>query len=83
MSIASAPISVNGVPESVRVGALFPKKEKIFRLVSATPTTASISIAGGSLEGGANTVSLSLGRTLTLMNKANGRRYALRLLSIS
>jgi hypothetical protein len=83
LSVTSAPISVNGVPETVEVGTLFPKREKIFRLVSVTATTATISIAGGSLESGATTVTLTLGRTLTLMNKANGRRYALRLLSIS
>lgn len=80
---ASAPISVNGVAQTVEVGSLFPKRQKIFRLVSVTATTATISIAGGSLEGGATSATLTLGRTLTLMNKANGRRYALRLLSIS
>jgi hypothetical protein len=83
LSSASAPISVNGVAQTVQVGSLFPKRERIFRLVSVTATTATISIAGGSLEGGATTATLTLGRTLTLMNKANGRRYALRLLSIS
>jgi hypothetical protein len=81
--VTTAVISVNGVAESVSVGKTFPAADPVFVLVGLTRTAAKISIAGGSLEGGANTVSLSLGRTLTLMNKANGRRYALRLLSIS
>jgi cytoskeletal protein RodZ len=83
LSGASAPISVNGKAETVEVGALFPKGEKIFRLVSVTANSATISIAGGSFESGATTATLTIGRTLTLMNKSNGKHYSLRLLSIS
>ena len=83
LSGASAPISVNGNAETIEVGALFPNGEKIFRLVSVTANSATISIAGGSFESGATSATLTIGRTLTLMNKSNGKRYSLRLLSIS
>src|SRR5437867_4100757 len=63
-----AVISVNGVPESVAVGAQFPASNPTFRLVSLTKKTAKIGIAGGSLQGGSQTVTLKKNVPLTLMN---------------
>jgi len=42
-----------------------------------------IGIANGSYSSGAHTVSLTLGRTLTLVDTADGIRYKIRLLSAS
>ena len=78
----SAVISVNGASENVTVGAQFPASNPTFRLVSLTKTTAKIAIAGGSLEGGQQTVTLKKNVPLTLMNTADGTRYVLRLLSV-
>ena len=39
--------------------------------------------AGGSLENGAPTVTLTRNKALTLMNTADGTRYVLRLVSVS
>ena len=51
--------------------------------ISLTKTTAKIGIAGGSLEGKKQTVTLKKGVPLTLMNTADGTRYVLRLVSVS
>jgi hypothetical protein len=79
----TASISVNGITESVHVGAGFPSSNPTFTLVSLTKTSAKIAIAGGSLESGSATVTLTKGKPLTLMNTADGTRYVLRLLSAS
>ena len=80
---SSADISINGITESVAVGAKFPASNPTFLLVSLTKTAAKIGIAGGSIEGGKQTVTLKKNRPLTLMNTADGTRYVLRLLSVS
>jgi hypothetical protein len=74
-------ISVNGRPESVRLGASFPSSNPLFRLISVTNGVARIGIANGSYTSGAQTVSLATGRTLTLVDTADGIRYKLRLVS--
>jgi hypothetical protein len=79
----TAVISVNGAPESVQVGGTFPAADPYFKLVSLTKKGAKISIAGGSLENGAPTVTLTKNKALTLMNTADGTRYVLRLVSVS
>ena len=80
---SSAEISVNGSTESVAVGAKFPASNPTFVLVSLTKSSAKIGIAGGSIEGGKQTVTLKKGVPLTLMNTADGTRYVLRLVSVA
>jgi hypothetical protein len=79
----AAEISVNGTTESVTVGAKFPASSPTFVLVSLTKSSAKVGIAGGSLEGNKQTVTLKKGVPLTLMNTADGTRYVLRLVSVS
>jgi hypothetical protein len=81
--LTSADISVNGNTETVAVGAQFPASSPTFVLVSLTKSAAKIAIAGGSLEGKKQTVTLKKGVPLTLMNTADGTRYVLRLVSVS
>jgi hypothetical protein len=80
---STARISVNGSPQTVQVGRSFPSADPVFKLVSLTRTAARVGIAGGSLESGAAAVTLTKGKALTLLNTADGKRYVLRLLSIS
>jgi hypothetical protein len=54
----------------------------VFTLVSLTTNSARIGIAGGSYENGASTVTLRKGKTVTLVNTADGARYALRLVVV-
>lgn len=77
----AARISVNGRVQVVRVGKSFPSANPLFRLVSLSGGVARIGISSGSYSSGAQTVSLVAGRTLTLVDTADGIRYQLRLLS--
>jgi hypothetical protein len=78
-----AVLSVNGTRETVAVGAEFPASAPTFVLRSLTRKSAKIAVAGGSLADGSPTVTLRLGKTLTLQNTADGSRYALILVSVS
>ena len=79
----AARISVNGQVQVVRVGASFPSSNPLFRLVGASNGGVRIGIANGSYSSGAHTISLTLGRSLTLVDTADGIRYKIRLLSAS
>jgi hypothetical protein len=74
-------ISVNGRPESVRVGTSFPSSNPMFRLVSVSRGSVKIGIANGSYSSGAQTVSLRLNSPITLVDSTNGVRYKLQLLA--
>jgi hypothetical protein len=76
-------LQVNGKSQTVRVGASFPSSNPLFKLVSVSHGLVRIGIASGSYQSGAQTVSLVLGRTLTLVDTADGVRYRIRLLSAS
>lgn len=82
-ALQSAVLSINGVEEQVNVDADFPATAPLFHLVALTAKTAKISIAGGSLASGAPTVTLHLGKSVTLMNTADGTRYKIVLVSTS
>jgi hypothetical protein len=78
----AAVISVNGKVSAVTVGAAFPVSKDsalngVFRLVSLTAKTAKIAVVGGSYTNGSNTLTLTLGSVVTLVNTANGRKYTL------
>jgi hypothetical protein len=77
----TAMISVNGATETVSVGNSFPSSSPVFTLVSVTTGAAKIGIAGGSYANGAQTVTVKKGKTVTLMNTADGTRYVLRLVA--
>jgi hypothetical protein len=76
-----ASISVNGHVQTVQVGKTFPSANPLFRVVSISHGVVKIAIAHGSYSSGAQTVSLTAGRTLTLVDTADGIRYKLRLLA--
>ena len=80
-SAGVATIAVNGKSETVRVGKSFPSANPVFTLVSLAHGVAKIGIANGSYTSGARNVRLSAGRSLTLVDTANGARYTVRLLS--
>jgi hypothetical protein len=76
-------LQVNGKTQSVRIGGSFPSSNPLFKLVSVSRGLVRIGIASGSYQSGAQTVSLTSGRTLTLVDTADGVRYRIRLLSAS
>ena len=77
-------IAVNGVAEDVAVEGSFPKDEPTFVLVSVAKNGKSveIGIAGGEYATGGETITLGLGKKLTLQNTADGSRYELQLLTV-
>jgi hypothetical protein len=79
----AAKISVNGRIETVRVGARFPSANPLFRLVGMSNGIARIGIANGSYTSGTHTISLTPGRTLTLVDTSDSVRYKIRLLNAS
>ena len=81
---AATSISVNGVAEDVAVEGSFPKDEPTFVLVKIAKNGKSveIGIAGGEYASGGETITLALGKKLTLQNTADGSRYELELLTI-
>ena len=81
--VTTAVLSVNGVAESVSVGKTFPAADPVFVLIGLTRKAAKITIAGGSLESGAASVTLAKGKTVTLQNTADGTRYVLKLVSVT
>jgi hypothetical protein len=70
-------ISVNTVAMAVTVKTDFPTDAPMFTLVSLTARAAKIAIAGGSLASGTKTLTLQLGKPVTLMNTADGTRFVL------
>lgn len=76
---AATTISVNDVAGAAVVGKEFPTEDPIFVLVSAAADGKSvkIGIAGGSYANGEPTITLKLGKPVTLQNTADGTRYEL------
>ena len=82
----SAVISVNGEPMTVTPGSDFPGPgtttyaqvgSALFNLVSLTQRTATVKIAGGTYADGAPSLTLTVGKAVTLQNTADGSRYIL------
>jgi hypothetical protein len=91
-SFATAPdpatkttISVNGNVEEVVEGKTFPSDDPVFVFVSIAEDGRSvqIGIAGGEYADGKDTISLKLGKVLTLQNTADGSRYELKLETVA
>ena len=74
-------LQVNGKVQTVRVGASFPTSNPLFKLVAVTHGGVRIGIANGSYATGAQTVTLGAGRSLTLVDTADGVRYKVTLVS--
>jgi hypothetical protein len=74
-------IQVNGRIETVRVGNSFPSSNPLFKLVSIGTGAVKVGIANGSYASGAHAIALTPGRTLTLVDTADGIRYKIRLIT--
>jgi hypothetical protein len=73
-----ATIAVNDKVAQTQLKARFPASKQ-FQLRNLAPTTATVTVVGGSLPKGL-TVQLKLGKTTTLLNSKTGARITLRLL---
>ncbi len=79
---SAANIRVNGTIEAVKRDTPFPESDPLFQLVSLTNTTAKIGLVAGSFSNGKKTVTLKLGKVLTLVSEPDGLRYRLKLISV-
>lgn len=78
-----AEIEVNGVAETVSVGTPFPADVPMFLLESVSAKSVAIKVAdGGSFATGAATLTLALGKPVTLVNTADGTRFVLLLKAV-
>lgn len=74
-------ISVNGVVAHVGSQGTFPTGAAVFRLVSYTKDSAQIGIVGGSYASGGATLTLQLGKPVTLQNTTDHKTYKLELVA--
>jgi hypothetical protein len=80
---SSAVIAVNGLSELVATGAAFPVASPsagsngLFELRSLTAKTAKIAVVGGSYASGSQTLTLTVNKSVTLVNTADGTRFTL------
>jgi hypothetical protein len=79
----AATISVNGKSQTVLINGKFPSSNPLFRLVSIANGAAKIGLVSGKFANGKSTVTLTVGQPLILIDKADGTRYKLQLLSVS
>ena len=79
----TATVSVNGSRERVRLREPFPESDPTFRLVSIGRTSAKLALVTGTFTSGARTITLRLGKPMTLVSQPDGRRYRFELLSVS
>jgi len=77
-------LSLNGAVIELTAAAEFPVDDPVFVFVSAAPDGKSIEIgiAGGVYADGAETITLKLGKPLTLQNTSDGSRYELELRTV-
>jgi hypothetical protein len=79
----AAMIAVNGKSNTVIVGATFPSSNPLFRLVSIGHNAAKIGLVNGTFASGAHTVTLAVGQSIVLIDKADNAHYNLQLLTVS
>jgi hypothetical protein len=80
---SSASLEVNGTAEDVKIGERFPAADPAFRLVNAGGQSAEIGLASGSFANGQETIAVNMGETLVLVSEPDGKRYAIKLISVA
>jgi hypothetical protein len=77
-----ASIAVNGEVQELSVGDKFPQADPAFELVAVTADQATIGLADGSFSSGVQTITLDLGKSVTLISQPDGARFTLKLVSV-
>jgi hypothetical protein len=77
-----AMLRINGKLQTVELKKRFPSSDKAFVLRSLRPGSATFGVAGGSFAGGVGTLTVRLGRSVTLVNTATGVRYVIKLVYV-
>ena len=73
---------MNGISESVTPGGTFPTSDPIFQLVSIAPSSVKIGLVSGDFSNGAKTITVKLGKSVTLVSQPDGFRYTIKLVQL-
>ena len=81
---AATIVTVNGARQVLEPGMRFPVADPLFVLVAEKPGSKAVvvGIVGGSYAGGAQTTTLRVGKSLTLVNTTTGAKYKISLVSV-
>ena len=79
----SATVDVNGVEETLSKGTPFPESDPLFKIVSISAGSVKIGLVSGSFSNGKETVTVKVGKTVTLVSQPDGVRYVIKLISTS
>ena len=77
-----ASISINGEVHELSVGDKFPQADPAFELVAVATGQVTIGLANGSFSSGVQTITLDLGKSVTLISQPDGARFTLKLVSV-
>jgi hypothetical protein len=77
----TARLVVNGVAEDVATSGTFPESDPIFRLVSVAGSSVKIGLVSGQFSKG-ETVTVKVGKSVTLVSQPDGLRYVIKLVSV-
>jgi hypothetical protein len=77
-----ATIDVNGISETVAEDGNFPESDPIFTLVKVTKGGIEIGLVSGEFTAGDPTISVKVGKTVTLVSQPDGLRYVIKLVSV-
>jgi hypothetical protein len=81
VTVPTVTLKVNGVASHVAAQGTFPTGAPVFRLVSFTKNSAQVGIVGGSYASGTATLTLEVGKPVTLENQTDGKRYTIELVA--
>lgn len=79
----SASLEVNGTAQDVEVGDKFPAGDPVFRLAEINGESAVIGLVSGEFSNGKKTITINAGETLVLLSEPDGKRYAIKLISVA
>lgn len=79
----SATLTVNGNKETVAVKGAFPSYDPIFRLKKVTKGGIEIVLVTGAFTEGQDSISIKVGRSVTLVSQPDGLRFVIELVSVS
>jgi hypothetical protein len=77
----TARLKVNGVEQDVSKGGTFPESDPIFRLVSVGSSSVKIGLVSGEFSKG-DTVTVKVGKSVTLVSQPDGLRYVVKLVTV-
>jgi hypothetical protein len=79
----SASLEVNGAAQDVEIGDRFPTGDPVFRLSKINDQSAVIALVSGEFSNGKKSITINVGETLVLLSEPDGKRYAIKLLTVS